>query len=211
MKKIGKFLVFTFLGLGFSGCFQTQADLHPVIETTPNPPYGPYPLSVTLSGEKSQGAIEQWIWTIFREGEEEAVVVLSGPVVTYTFRDRGKYRVYLEVRAGERFRQTHIDVDVRSLPPVATLIATPYPEVEVGKPVSFDASGSYDPDGQIQSYVWSFGDGFWEETKEPSVSHKYAAPGEYWVQLVVEDDYGDRSAPQELRLIVVPKGCGSCG
>ncbi|MCS7239797.1 MAG: PKD domain-containing protein [Candidatus Bipolaricaulota bacterium] len=209
MKKLWMCVLLAFVGFGLTACFQNAEDLQPVIETNPNPPRGSYPLSVTFSGEKSRGAIDQWIWTIFEE--QGGTIVLSGPVVTYTFRERGKYRVYLEVRAGERFRQTYIDVDVRSLPPVAVMTATPFPEVEVGKTVSFDATSSYDPDGQVQNYVWNFGDGFWEETQDPHVSHKYSVPGEYWVQLVVEDDYGDRSTPQMLRIIVVPKGCGSCG
>jgi PKD repeat protein len=101
-------------------------------------------------------------------------------------------------------------VDVRSLTPKARFTADPYPEIQAGKTVTFDAQNSFDPDGTIVSYLWNFGDGSWTETTEPQVTHKYDTPGEYWVQLVVIDDYGDHSEPAILRLKVVPKGCGSC-
>src|SRR3989449_9358361 len=42
-------------------------------------------------------------------------------------------------------------------PPIASLTATPNPAI-VGSPVAFDASRSSDPDGNIDSEAWSFGD-----------------------------------------------------
>ncbi len=198
------------LGLILGGC-TSPTGLRAVITTDPHPPHGPYPLSVTFDGTKSIGQIEEWNWVVFREGSEEALATMAGPVVQYEFRERGKYRVYLEVRSGMHFHQTSVEVDVRSKPPTARFTANPYPDVQEGHAVTFDASSSADPDGTIKTYVWSFGDGFWEETPSPTVSHKYTAAGEYWVQLVVEDDYGDRSPPALLRIRVVPKGCGSCG
>ena len=198
------------LGLILGGC-TSPTGLRAVIKTDPHPPRGPYPLLVTFDGSDSRGEIEEWNWVIFQEGKEEALATLSGPLVQYEFWERGKYRVYLEVRSGTHFHQTFVDVDVRSKSPLAQFTADPFPEVQEGKTVTFDASSSSDPDGTIKTYVWSFGDGFWEETASPTVSHKYTAAGEYWVQLVVEDDYGDRSSPALLRIRVVPKGCGSCG
>jgi len=198
------------LGLVLGGC-TSPTGLRAVITTDPHPPSGPYPLFVTFDGTKSVGQIEEWNWVIFQEGREEALATLSGPVVAYEFAERGKYQVYLEVRSGMHFHQTSVEVDVRSKLPTARFTADPFPEVQEGHTVTFDASSSFDPDGEIKTYVWSFGDGFWEETTSPKVSHKYTAAGEYRVQLVVEDDYGDRSLPAELRIRVVPKGCGSCG
>ncbi|MGQ9700261.1 MAG: PKD domain-containing protein [Candidatus Bipolaricaulaceae bacterium] len=203
------------LALVLSGCLPTTPGLQAVIRTEPAPARGPYPLTVTFNGQASSGPIEEWTWTFFRlEGNEEIVLgpALSGPEVTYTFRERGRYRVYLTARgAAGKFAQAFVDVDVRSQPPVARLSADPYPEVQLGLTVHFDASLSSDPDGTIQSYLWNFGDGSWQETTKPHVSHKYREVGEYLVQLVVEDDAGDRSAPARLGIRVVPKGCGSCG
>ncbi len=215
MRNFCKLLPLALLALALSGCFPEPGTLRAVIHTEPDPARGPYPLEVRFDGRGSQGPIEEWTWAFFRLGESEEIplgLVLSGPEVTHTFRERGRYRVYLTVRGpGERFSQTFVDVDVRSQPPVARFIADPYPEVQLGHSVGLDARASSDPDGTVQSYIWSFGDGAWQETAEPEVTYRYSEVGEYWVQLVVEDDYGDRSPPALLRIRVVPKGCGSCG
>jgi PKD repeat protein len=52
----------------------------------------------------------------------------------------------------------------------------------------FDGSESYDPDGNIVSYYWDFGDGNFGFTK--ICSHKYQTPGEYIVTLIVTDENG---------------------
>lgn len=79
--------------------------------------------------------------------------------------------------------------------------------------VSFDASGSYDPDGGIVSYTWDFGDGNWETTSEPWTSHDYGSGG----RLLGDADRhrqrgGDRfhlGYRQPLRiLLLIPLGDG---
>ena len=52
----------------------------------------------------------------------------------------------------------------------------------------FDASGSYDIDGQIVSYEWDFGDG--TAGSGETLAHVYQAPGTYMVTLTVTDDDG---------------------
>jgi len=54
--------------------------------------------------------------------------------------------------------------------------------------VNFDGSGSYDPDGEIVSYYWDFGDGTTDSGE--SVSHTFRDPGVYTVTLTVTDDQG---------------------
>src|SRR5262249_25021878 len=54
--------------------------------------------------------------------------------------------------------------------------------------VTFDGSASSDPDGSIVSYAWSFGDG--TSGSGASVSHSFAAPGNYVVTLTVTDNLG---------------------
>jgi len=57
--------------------------------------------------------------------------------------------------------------------------------VYVDETVIFDGSGSYDPDGSIMSWSWSFGDG--EKASGETASHTYSDPGVYTVTLTVKD------------------------
>ena len=52
--------------------------------------------------------------------------------------------------------------------------------------IEFDASASFDPDGNIANYLWDFGDG--ENGTSISPIHTYAAPGTYTVTLEVTDN-----------------------
>lgn len=71
-------------------------------------------------------------------------------------------------------------------PPVAG--AGPDQTVFVGEVVTFDGSGSYDPDGEIVSYEWNFGDGSYGSGVNPT--HTYTAVGTYEVTLTVTDNSG---------------------
>lgn len=54
--------------------------------------------------------------------------------------------------------------------------------------IFFDASSSQDPDGQIASYFWQFGDGDIGAGRQ--TSHSYELAGNYGVTLTVTDSYG---------------------
>jgi 6-phosphogluconolactonase (cycloisomerase 2 family) len=58
------------------------------------------------------------------------------------------------------------------------------------RPTRFDASASRDPDGQIASYDWDFGDGTYQRTAGPIVHHVYRAAGRHQVRLTVIDNEG---------------------
>ncbi len=70
-------------------------------------------------------------------------------------------------------------------------IADTYPDSTSGVSpltVTFDGSGSYDPDGEIVSYDWDFGDATTDYGM--TVSHTFDDPGVYTVTLTVTDDQG---------------------
>jgi PKD repeat protein len=86
-------------------------------------------------------------------------------------------------------------------PPVA--VAGENLTVKVGEEISLDGGGSSDPDGQIVSYEWDFGDG--TKAKGAQVKKIYDTPGEYQVILKVTDDKG-ATATATLVVTVMEKG-----
>ncbi|MET1124942.1 MAG: PKD domain-containing protein, partial [Archaeoglobaceae archaeon] len=97
-------------------------------------------------------------------------------------------------------------------PPVAVFSFSP-PQPAVGEEITFDASGSFDPDGFITDYRWSFGDG--SSASGKVVKHAYSEAGNYTVTLEVVDNNGasnrmekvvrvrERVAVNESELVVV--------
>ena len=71
--------------------------------------------------------------------------------------------------------------------PIASFTANPNSGV-VPLEVFFNASGSYDPDGNIVSYVWDFKDGNTGSGK--IVNHAFSSTGNYNVKLTVTDNEG---------------------
>ncbi len=58
--------------------------------------------------------------------------------------------------------------------------------------VSFDATNSSDPDGDITNFSWDFGDGATGTGK--TIAHKYEKPGTYNTELVVTDNVSATSS-----------------
>jgi hypothetical protein len=81
-----------------------------------------------------------------------------------------------------------------------TLILKEYPPVVnfsyspntpwINKTVSFNASSSFSPNGNITSYTWDFGDGNVTTLTEPIINHAYNKQGKYTVTLNVTDSKG---------------------
>ena len=61
--------------------------------------------------------------------------------------------------------------------------------VNVSETIQFDATESFDLDGEITSYQWDFGDGITASEKKPS--HQFATDGNYTVSLTITDDEGN--------------------
>ncbi len=69
----------------------------------------------------------------------------------------------------------------------------PYTGV-TGTVINFSSNGSSDPDGNIASYAWNFGDGTNIATTA-NPSHAYATTGPFTVSLTVKDNLGKESTP----------------
>lgn len=72
--------------------------------------------------------------------------------------------------------------------------------------VQLDASESSDPDGQIASYAWDFGDG--AKASGAAAEHTYGAVGMYVVALTVRDDDGAEATALDSIFALAPPGPG---
>jgi len=128
------------------------------------------------------GYIVSYFWD-FGDGNTD-----SGVTVSHSYVEHREYTVTLRVvdNRGATGSKKAVML-VKNRPPVAALTtsATILDKKEI---VTFDASGSYDPDGTIVDYSWDFGDG--NTATGVNVSHSYPESGAYTVTLTVTDDDG---------------------
>jgi PKD repeat protein len=160
-------------------------------------PGGPYSgtagLAVALNGSSSSdpdGTISGYQWSYGDGGNG------TGATPSHTYAAAGTYTVTLTVtdnRGATASATTTVSVTASPSPPPATNQA---PVAAPGGPyagtaalaVAFNGGGSFDPDGSITAYQWSFGDGSTGSGVAPT--HAYAAAGSYTVTLTVTDDRG---------------------
>ena len=131
------------------------------------------------------GVIVSYLWD-FGDGTSG-----TGAIVNHSYLESGVYTTTLTVTdddgGTDRIFVTKV---INDQPPVAILTASSF-SVNVGEIVSFDASGSYDPDGVIVSYLWDFGDQ--KSSTGITVNHIYNQVGSYTVTLTIEDNNGTLS------------------
>lgn len=153
------------------------------------------------SSEAGSGIIIRHKWN-FGDG-----TYAIGKIVTHSYSSPGIYTVTLNVTNSKGLWgiiQKQIEA-VQPAPgpkaPIASFNYTPSnPTVDQG--VTFDASTSYDPDGEIVSYSWDFGDGFVGEGK--IVTHSYPQEENYKVTLTVIDNDGKSSSTSQTVTVVKP-------
>ena len=79
-----------------------------------------------------------------------------------------------------------------------------YPsEAFIGEEVTFDASSSFDQDGEIIKYEWETGDG--NTLFEKIITHIYTAIGQFTIKLVVTDDNGATSTTIEQIINIIAR------
>lgn len=176
-------------------------DLDPTVVVANEPPLadpgGPYGgnvgIDVTFDGTgstDSDGTIQFWNWD-FGDGE-----IGSGPMPAHAYAMEGTYTVTLTVTDNDGasdFASTTASISAgANLLPIADANG-PYSGT-INLPVTFDGTGSSDPDGSIISYDWDYGDGTADFDAGPVPSHAYAMTGDYQVTLTVTDDAGDTTS-----------------
>jgi cyanophycinase len=142
---------------------------------------------VTFDGSGSyakKGSIVSYEWDFGDTG------TAPGMIVTHTYSSANTYTVTLTVT--DSYGNSDTDTAIITVtsgdntPPVAD--AGPDQAVDDGLEVTFDGSGSYDPDGTITSYEWDFGDN--NTAAGMIVTHTYAGTGTYTATLTVTDNGG---------------------
>lgn len=169
-----------------STAFTVGDNSMPQARFTVTPPIG-YKATVfkfdASSSNDLDGGIVSYQWH-FGDGGNR-----SGKVVNYQFERAGTLPARLTVtdnRGGTHQVERLMEIDP-SRTPIATFHVSPATG-NVNTTFHFDASGSRDPDGRINSYIWNFGDG--ASAQGMVVEHKYAAENTYTPGLSVRDNTG---------------------
>jgi len=121
----------------------------------------------------------------------------SGKLTSHKYATAGTYTVVLTVSDGRGETATKsASVMVTTTPsnnnsPTAVLTASP---VSGNAPlaVSFDSTGSSDPDGDALTFTWDFGDG--QTATGPTALHTYSTAGVYTAILTAADGLGGTDA-----------------
>ena len=158
-----------------------------VIDATPDD--GVAPLTVTFDAHYSRdsdGSIVEYRWE-FGDPGDRAVGKTSE--CTHTYVSPGTYIATLTVIDDKGLADSQqIAIIVDNAAPIGDFTisdSNPLP----GSEVRFNAAGSYDPDGQIVSYHWDFGDGI--TSGGVTTQHTFANGGHHIVKLTLTDDLGN--------------------
>jgi len=136
----------------------------------------------TGSSDPDSTPIASYSWN-FGDG-----TTATGATPTHVYAHSGNYTATLTVTDTGSLTGTQAQtITVGNRPPTASFSFSPASPL-TGQTVSFNGTGSSDPDGTISSYAWIFGDGGTSSGATPT--HAYSKPGTYTVQLSVTDDSG---------------------
>lgn len=110
--------------------------------------------------------------------------------VSHVYESPGTYKAKVSVMYnGEVYWSDKVKITVSQQNKIPVAMFSFYPQEPcIGDVVSFDATQSYDPDGEIASLRWDFGDGSYGYGW--IVKHEYEQPGVYKVTLRITDDKG---------------------
>jgi len=193
---VGMYVVRDTQGWGLSAYF-TIVNLPPIANFTYSPTVPIVNETVTFDASSSydpDGTIIGYSWAF----GDEIIANDTGPITTHAYADAGNYTVTLYVYDDDYQPDSYtLNVTVtivENLPPIANFTYSPtFPYV--GQTVTFDASGSSDPDGTIVSYEWDFGDG--STGTDALTSYTYESVGTFNVTLTVTDDLGATDTLQQ--------------
>lgn len=165
--------------------------------------YSPFPVvlqgnTINLNPDRSfdpDGTVTAWEWSI--KAPNGTVTTSAAHYPTIPNAQIGTYEITLFVRDNSGLRSTVPSIQTITVspqppnkPPVAVFIWEPF-KPTLGQKVKFDGNGSYDLDGTIVSWKWTFvGSDGSTQTSTQRYPEITAATERYNVSLEVTDDKG---------------------
>jgi len=171
------------------------------IQVTPNPPTGSAPLQVFFDATKIDEVNEDlfYEWD-FGDDTEYG----TGPKTSHSYKKTGIYSVKLTISNAEDTQEiaTGITVLIHNEATIPKIV-TDVTEGKAPLNVHFDASTSQDPNGEIISYIWDFGDkdSTNNQAKGTQAVHTYTKTGNYNVTLTTTDDNGENKTITQSILV----------
>lgn len=145
----------------------------------------------------ADGEVSDYVWD-FGDGSQG-----TSATAEHTYVESGTYQVTLTVSDNDGStasvtKQVEVQAPVNQ-DPVADFGSSCTDAV-----CQFDGRTSTDPDGEIATYEWDFGDGEVGDGAQPN--HTYTASGSYAVKLTVTDNRGGQSSKTRQVDVTVPSG-----
>ena len=167
----------------------TSLPLDAKINITPDTLSGQAPFTVNLDGSSSSGDIQLANWNL---GDD---TIQSGMTIEHTYSTPGNYEVVLTITDSDGKTDTE-DITITVTEPSGSdenqapesVITSSSNSGSSPLQISFSGLKSVDPDGQIISYLWDFGDG--STGSGTNITHTYTVKGDYTVSLTVLDNDG---------------------
>lgn len=122
----------------------------------------------------------------WKDGYKYGYGELTSYLQSHTYSSISDYSPALTVKNSKNEEDTDLAIIhvVNNLPPIAHAGEDMFALED--QTLEFSSLGTYDPDGEIDSYSWDFGDGKSSNLLNPT--HKYTNKGKYTVTLTVTDD-----------------------
>lgn len=142
-------------------------------------------LRVTVDAEDSEdpdGTVSEYAWD-FGDGE-----TADSREATHTYSQAGTFTITLVVTDNDGAHSDEVSKEVTVEPAPNQKPTAAFTASTSGLQVNVDGATSDDPDGDIETYAWSFGDGGNASSVAPS--HTYTSAGTYTVTLTVTDNDG---------------------
>jgi PKD repeat protein len=169
---------------------------------------GTVPFTVSFDGSPSSetnGNIVDYKWDFDGDGKIDA----QNQQASFVYNQAGTFNATLTVvDASNKTATTSMVIKVAAQGLQANLTATPADGV-VPLTVTFDASGSSYPTGQIVSYEWDFGDGTPKRVDASKVTYQYTQIGTFTAKVTaIASDDSRNTVTMPINVRPVPlKGC----